>query len=386
VQVPSQHSEHRTQTDYDVGGTGEVHTLLTLPEQRRSRQHSPTDPIVEHSPHLTPTDNRTSIALPSNLEPRGAAVAPEASSRGGAGLMVDLEKQSSTEGLRQPDRAHIPTSKYNADNPSTSQQGASVLGSSYGVNPLDQPLQPPRRITSHRSLRRAQSGASIGSAGLLGGRTYTDAGQPPTTGASQSDAERGLAQHDGHHDDDVAEELAWGPSHPCFPHLNPHVPINSREYSATRIIRVRRDWMVAGDLAPTFSNIYPEILDPLMQEGEFRYVIEHINQTLCQAYDPFSAWNWFDGIMGVLTGWFWEDFRPWGIKGALKGLEEWLEDWNHTVGARDGVRLIPLRRTGYMCLDVQIPDPQVRVVGEDESQARPNTDGTGAADHQRDHP
>lgn len=132
--------------------------------------------------------------------------------------------------------------------------------------------------------------------------------------------------------------------------------------------------MVVGDLAPTFSNIYPEILDPLMQEQEFRYVIEHINQTLCQTYDPFSAWNWFDGLMGVLTGWFWEDFRPMGIKGRLKGLEEWLEDWNHTVGARDGVKLIPLRRTGYMNLDIQIPDPQVRVVGEDgESQAPPPT-------------
>jgi len=52
--------------------------------------------------------------------------------------------------------------------------------------------------------------------------------------------------------------------------------------------------------------------------------------------------------MGVLTGWFWEDIRPVGIKGHLRALEEWLEDWNHTVGARDGVKLIPLRRTGYM--------------------------------------
>ncbi|OCT54727.1 hypothetical protein CLCR_02873 [Cladophialophora carrionii] len=385
VRVQPERPKHIPQLDTDVRGVGEVNTLLTLPEQRRSRQHSPTDPIVEHSPHLTPTGDRTSIALPSNLEQRGTAHPPESSAWGGtAGLMVDLEKQdSSTNGIRQPEKAQtIPTSKYNAEGIAT-QQGSSVLAQSYGVNPLDQPLQPPRRITSHKSLKRAQSAASIHSAGFPGGRTYTDPTHPPTTGASQSDAERGLSRHDGTEDgeDDggVAEELAWGPSHPCFPHVNPHVPLSSREYTATRIIRVRRDWMVAGDLAPTFSNIYPEILDPLMQEAEFRYVIEHINQTLCQAYDPFSAWNWFDGILGVLTGWFWEDFRPWGIKGALTGLEEWLEDWNHTVGARDGVKIIPLRRTGYLCLDVQIPDPQVRVVGEDESQARPNTDGEGTA-------
>lgn len=130
--------------------------------------------------------------------------------------------------------------------------------------------------------------------------------------------------------------------------------------------------MVIGDLAPTYSNIYPEILDPLMPEQEFRYVIEHINQTLCEAYDPFSTWNWIDGFMGVVTGWLWEDFRPWGLKGQLRALEDWLEDWNHTVGARDGVKIIPLRRTGYMNVDIQIPDPQVRVVGEDnESQIPP---------------
>ncbi|KAJ9612473.1 hypothetical protein H2200_004070 [Cladophialophora chaetospira] len=375
VSVQPERPRHRPQLDTDLG-----HTLLTLPEQRRSRQHSPTD-IVEHSPHLTPTGDRTSIALPSKLEQRGGFFSAESSSRGGAGLMVDLEKQDSTNGIRQPDRAHtIPTSKFNTDNTATPQQGSSVLAQSYGVNPLDQPLQPPRRVTSDRSLRRAQSAASIHSSNLIGGRAYTDGIHPPTTAASQSDVERGLSRHDGAEDnEDVGEELSWGPSHPCFPHSNPHVPLNSREYNATRIIRVRRDWMVAGDLAPTFSNIYPEILDPLMQEAEFRYVIEHINQTLCQAYDPYSAWNWFDGIMGVLTGWFWEDFRPWGIKGALRGLEEWLEDWNHTVGARDGVKLIPLRRTGYLCLDVQIPDPQIRVVGEDESQTRPNTDGTEPA-------
>jgi hypothetical protein len=364
----------RPQLDTEVPGTGEVHTLLSLPEQRRSRQHSPTSPIVEHSPHLTPTSNRNSIGLPPNVEQGEGEYPAESAEQGAAGLMVEAEKYVSPPGDAQARVVStIPTSKYNPDN--ATQPPSSVLASSYGAHPLDQPSQPPRRITSHKSLRRRQSAASIYS-GYGGGRTFTDPGQPPTSAASASDAERGMGGHDGQ-DDDVGEELAWGPSHPCYPHLNSHVPLNSREYGATRVIRVRRDWMVVGDLAPTFSNIYPEILDPLMQESEFRYVIEHINQALCQAYDPFATWNWFDGMLGLLTGWFWEDFRPWGVKGALRNLEEWLEDWNHTVGARDGVRIIPLRRTGYLCLDIQIPDPQVRVVEDDEQ--RPTTDASGTA-------
>ena len=161
------------------------------------------------------------------------------------------------------------------------------------------------------------------------------------------------------------EEPPWGPSHPCYPHLNPHVPLQSPLYDSTRIVRIRRDWMVVGDLAPCYSNIYPEILDPLLPEPEFRYIIQHINNTLIKAFDPFRVANWIDGVLGLLTGWFWEDFRPGGVKGELKRLDAWIEEWNRTVGAQDGVKLIGLRRTGYLCLDIQIPDPQVRVIGSD---------------------
>jgi hypothetical protein len=168
-------------------------------------------------------------------------------------------------------------------------------------------------------------------------------------------------------DADVAEELAWGPAHPCFPHMNSHVPLSSPEYTATRIIRIKRDWMVVGDLAPTFSNIYPEILDPAMSEQEFRYLIRHINASLIQAYDPFSTFNWLDGILGFVTGWFWEDIRPSGVKGKLRELEAWMENWNREQGSREGIKLIPLRRTGYMNFDIQVPDPQVRVVVDEEN-------------------
>ena len=124
--------------------------------------------------------------------------------------------------------------------------------------------------------------------------------------------------------------------------------------------------MVVGDLAPTFSNLYPEILDPLLPEHQFRTIIAHINRALVQAFDPYSPANWFDGLLGLLTGWVWEDLRRTGVKGKLIELEEWISRWNLEVGQREGVSIIPLRRTGYMSLDVQIPDPQVRVVGDDE--------------------
>ena len=361
VQVKPQPHHQRQNSSLDTR-TGDVRTLLTLPEQRRSRQHSPTDPIVEHSPRLgPPAGDRTSIPLPSNQQ-RGNL--PDDNPPSGVGLMIESEK-SDTNGFKAPDRAHLSTSRFNPRDRDLEAQQTSVLGSSYGVNPLDQPLHPPRRITSHRSLSHAQSAGSLRSSAYVGANLN---GHMPS---QEDDARPYTEDNEG----SVAEELAWGPSHPCFPHLNPHVPLDSREYTATRIIRIRRDWMVAGDLAPTFSNIYPEILDPLMQEQEFRYVIEHINQTLCVAFDPFSTWNWFDGFLGFMTGWIWEDLRPMGVKGQLKALEEWLIDWNHTVGARDGVKIMPLRRTAYLNIDIQIPDPQVTVVGDrdGESGRPPNT-------------
>ncbi|KAJ6110313.1 hypothetical protein N7486_002548 [Penicillium sp. IBT 16267x] len=171
---------------------------------------------------------------------------------------------------------------------------------------------------------------------------------------------------------DVAEELAWGPAHPCYPHLNPHVPINSPEYLTTRIIRVRRDWMIKADLAPTFSNLYPEILDPLLSEQEFRKVIATVNNGLVKAFDPFSLRNWVDGALGLLTGWVWDDLKAPAVKGSLQYVETWLEKWNREVGSKEGVHIWSLRRTAYMSLDIQIPDPKVGIVPS-EAPSLPNT-------------
>ncbi|RFU79990.1 golgin subfamily a member 7 erf4 [Trichoderma arundinaceum] len=160
---------------------------------------------------------------------------------------------------------------------------------------------------------------------------------------------------------------SWGPQHPCYPHLNPHVPADSAEYAKTRIIRIRRDWLLQGDLAPTFSNLYPEILDPAgVPEPEFRRIIDKLNKELVPAFDPYNPRNVFDAFLGLVTGWLWDDFGMTGIKSRLNNLETWIEKWNRekekTTSSEDGVlppKLISLRRTGYMTLDIQIPDPEI---------------------------
>ena len=118
--------------------------------------------------------------------------------------------------------------------------------------------------------------------------------------------------------------------------------------NTTRIIRIKRDWMMKGDLAPTFANLYPEILDPLVTEDDFRILIKKINDTLTDAFDPFTFRAWLDAVMGVATFWLWDDVGLTGVKRQLAELERWIEDWNQDVGAKEAVKIIPLRRTGYL--------------------------------------
>ncbi|KAH7378488.1 Golgin subfamily A member 7/ERF4 family-domain-containing protein [Phaeosphaeria sp. MPI-PUGE-AT-0046c] len=180
---------------------------------------------------------------------------------------------------------------------------------------------------------------------------------------------RRTSMHSARDDGDNASEFPWGPAHPCFPHPNPHVPLKSELYDNTRIIRIKRDWMMAGDLAPTFANLYPEILDPLVNEDDFRVLVKKINDTLTDAFDPFTFRAWVDAFMGVATLWLWEDVGMTGVKRKLANLERWIEEWNAEVGAKEGVRIVPLRRTGYLTLDIQIPDPHL---GPDTG-SRPHT-------------
>lgn len=109
--------------------------------------------------------------------------------------------------------------------------------------------------------------------------------------------------------------------------------------------------MIAGDLAPTFSNVYPEILDPWVSEQEFRTLVKKVNEGLLRAFNPLGWRAWMDAVLGVTTAWLWEDLGFTGVKSGVRGVEELIEGWNAEKGKRDAepeVRIIPLRRTGYL--------------------------------------
>jgi hypothetical protein len=149
------------------------------------------------------------------------------------------------------------------------------------------------------------------------------------------------------------EDAEWGPSHPCYPHLNPHVPISSPLHQSTRIIRIRRDWMLEGDLAPTFSGLYPEILaDAGLGEGEFRRVVEDVNNQLIPTFNPYNWRNILDAVLGLVTGWIWDDLGFTYAKRQLKKVEESLVKWNAEIENQAaggmGAKFVPLRRSGYL--------------------------------------
>ncbi|OQE77833.1 hypothetical protein PENNAL_c0057G05184 [Penicillium nalgiovense] len=290
------------------GHSRDAHPLLSVPERRRSRLTPSPSSLLVERSQGETESGRTSIALPRRHRRSEDFTEMAAAFAGSAAR--------DTENLRPPEAVHLTQN---------------------GTRQNDRP----RHAQSQTSLHSQSQIASV----------------PSHTGQPQAD---------------VAEELAWGPAHPCFPHVNPHVPVGSREHMTTRVIRIRRDWMIKGDLAPTFSNLYPEILDPLLSEQEFRRVITTVNDGIIKAFDPFSFRNWFDGAVGLLTGWVWDDLNGPATKSQLQHVESWLENWNREVGAKDGVHIWSLRRTAYMSLDIQIPDPKVGIVPS-EAPSAPNT-------------
>jgi len=178
---------------------------------------------------------------------------------------------------------------------------------------------------------------------------------------------------------DDEEDFPWGPNHPCFPHPNPHCAATSPESRTTRVIRVKRDWLSAGDLYPQFANLYPEILDPLVSDADFRLLITSLNARLKAAFNPFCARAYLDAALGAATGFVWEDVGWTGAKRGEKGVERFLEAWNaEREGAGKDVRVVPLKRTGFMSLDFVVPDPGIDVLGgEAEGEERRVNGGGG---------
>lgn len=107
--------------------------------------------------------------------------------------------------------------------------------------------------------------------------------------------------------------------------------------------------MVFGDLAPAYSNVFPDILEPHVTEDQFRVVVAHVNEGLHEAFDPWNVWNWLDAVVGLLTLWLVEELVSTHCKRVLRRVEIYLEERNRELeeGGQKAV-FVPLRRTGYM--------------------------------------
>jgi hypothetical protein len=311
--------------------------LLTLPEQRRSRQslqslRSPTSLAVELESSGDRSE-RTSIRLPPDVV-RAAPATDDAH--------------------HDEEQPHVTHRR----NRSVVRHGNVAVMVHQGSARTDAPPSPfPVSATDEESadprLRKSPSKITLPT-GLQGDRPDTRHGD------------------DGSVADDEST-LEWGPSHPCFPHMNPHVPLSSPLYGSTRIIRIQRDWMMAGDMAPTFANVYPEILDNVLPEDEFRRLVRHVNEVVMDAHNPFGWRAWVDTLLGIATFWLWDDLGFTGIKSKLRQLETWLTGWNREVGSKEGVQIIPLRRTAYLT----VSPPSVCRFPADFVARHPNTRSSG---------
>ena len=225
---------------------------------------------------------------------------------------------------------------------------------------------PLNRRASHKSFRSTKSGKSNKSLkGAKSSPAHPPADYPPSPLPHRQQHPGRPSQDSGPGEEE--DDFVWGPTHPCFPHPNPHCAPDSEEFQATRVIRVKRDWLQAGDLYPQYANLYPEILDPLMSDEEFRNTISNINKRLQRIFDPYGTRAWVDAIMGVVTGYVWDDLGLTGAKRAMKELEAFVDEWNERAAAEGReVKLVQLRRTGFMALDFVIPDPGIDVVGTEE--------------------
>jgi hypothetical protein len=210
---------------------------------------------------------------------------------------------------------------------------------------------PLNRQRSHRSIRSSKTNRAQDN--------NNGTASEPAGSSTRRSGETGFT--DGSEDD-----FEWGPSHPCFPHPNPHCSPDSQEAKHTRVIRVRRDWLATGDLYPSYANLYPEILDPVVSESDFRFLISNLNSRVEAAFNAFTFRAFVDFVLGVLTGFIWDDFGISGAKTGQKSLEQFVDNWN-AQKASEGleVRLVQPRTTGFTALDFIIPDPGIDVVPED---------------------
>lgn len=234
---------------------------------------------------------------------------------------------------------------------------------------------PSGQRNSRKSIQSAKSDGSLRNPVITAA-----ADAPPLPENAQHIYDLARAQPDNNaqdtNNDDAPNEeddAEWGPSHPCFPHLNPYVPVDSADFRNTRILRVERTYTEANDLYPVFKSIYPEVVDSHLSEPEFHSMVRHLNELLKEAFSPATTRAALDAFLGVATGFLWDDFGRTSVKKGVRAIETYMEEWNvQKQREQRDVRLIPLRKTGYMTLDMQIPDPKLDELDADDDDGAPD--------------
>ena len=355
IAVPLEHPD--LNSPREGAGAGGEYPLLTLPEQRQNRHSGSTRASlqVDRSGSSAGTSNRISL-------PRSVSI--DIARRKSGDVSPVTPTLDKGKGRAIEDEDEVATKRSPKKVAGTRKRGHSASGI----------ILPQSGLTFDKGKGKADMSTDIergpdgqyhrgGTAELPHNRSNTslDAGIGPALSSNNTS----IIGSDGP-PPNPAEE--WGPQHPCFPHMNPHVPLSSPLYQTTRIIRIRRDWMIEGDLAPTFSNLYPEILDPAgVSEADFRTLVERVNNELIPAFNPWGVRNVIDAFLGLVTGYIWDDLGFTAVKGRLRKVEKYLEDWNKEMESRSkegpgsAPRIVPLRRTGYMnvCLPPFFPHQQL---------------------------
>ncbi|OLL27002.1 Ras modification protein ERF4 [Neolecta irregularis DAH-3] len=139
-------------------------------------------------------------------------------------------------------------------------------------------------------------------------------------------------------------------------HPNPHVAPGAAR--STKVVRIERVYTLHGDICPHFSTTFPNYLAHYITEEQFLHLVETINRILQEAHNPFSPWNIAENIAAILTIFTSEWFWPSRLRSKLKALEGFIQTQNKEVFNPKGLRIISLRRTAYLTVDIEIPAPK----------------------------
>ncbi|AMD20327.1 HDL417Wp [Eremothecium sinecaudum] len=178
----------------------------------------------------------------------------------------------------------------------------------------------------------------------------------------------------------------------CITHFpNIYHAANSKLFDSTRIVRIPRQFDKTVHY-PYFSEYLPgnepaalrstndsgfnpfgiydgqlfgkTSLSPLsnyLTAEQFREIVSEINEYLREGYQVHPYISILHNVADALTFNIWSRlFGLFSSESPLQRLEEYIEQVNERSLFKDnGLRMISLRRSGYLSLDIEIPKPEL---------------------------